>query len=130
VGGIGLWRTGSSETAAALSLITFLAVYHAPGVYTQDWTSRQAHADLMKRDPAPYEENTVSITPEGVTQTTGLSSTTMKWAGVQDITMAKGILVIWSSRASGVAIPARCFARREDADAFMERARRWRAAAS
>jgi hypothetical protein len=127
VGGIALWRTGSSETATVLSLITFLAVYHAPGLYTQDWTSRQAHADVMKRDPAPYDANTVSITPEGVTQATGFSSTTMKWAGAQDITMAKGILVIWSSRASGVAIPVRCFARQEEATDFMEQARRWRA---
>jgi hypothetical protein len=130
VGGIGFWRTGSPETATALSLITFLAVYHAPDLYTQDWTSRQAHAYLMKRNPAPYADNTVTIAPDGVTQTTGLSSTTMKWAGVQDITMAKGILVIWSSRASGLAIPVRCFARQEDAGAFMEQARRWRPAAA
>jgi hypothetical protein len=130
VGGIGLWRTGSSETAAALSLITFLAVYHAPGLYTQDWTSRRAHADIMKRDPAPYEESTVSITPDGITQTTGLSATMMKWGGVQDITMAKGILVIWSSRASGAAIPVRCFATEAEAAAFMEQARRWRQVAA
>jgi hypothetical protein len=130
VGAMGLWRTGSAETAAILSTITFFAVYYAPDLYTKDWTSKQAHAETMKRDPAPYEDNVVIISPAGVTQHASALSTTMRWSGIQDITMAKGVLVLWSSRASGVAIPVRCFASDRDAAAFMDQARRWRQAAA
>jgi hypothetical protein len=126
VGFIALMRTNSQETAFLISLITFFAIYHAPGLYTKDWTSRTTHAETMKRDPAPYEENTVTITTDGVTQAAGLMSTVMKWGGVQDISIAKGILIIWTSRASGLAIPLRCFASPEEAAEFQEKALEWR----
>jgi hypothetical protein len=129
VGLIALWRTNSQETAFLISLITFFAIYHAPELYTKDWTSRMAHAQVMQTDPTPYQENTVTISPEGATQTTGLMSTALKWGGVQDISIARGILIIWSSRASGLAIPLRCFSTVDEASAFQAAAHGWRLAA-
>jgi hypothetical protein len=128
-GAVALWRTGAPETAAVISLITFLAVYFAPELYTKDWTSRSAHAETMKSDPGPYEATIVAISAEGVRQDADLLSTMVKWGGIQDITLSKGVMMFWSSRSSGLAVPVRCFASAADADAFMSQARRWRHAA-
>jgi YcxB-like protein len=115
------------QIGMAVGFAVALAIILIP---TYRWSLRRAARRMMRESEQLVGENTRVLSPEGVLETGAWGEATLNWNAFDRIVETPDYIYLYRSPRMAEIIPRRAFRTPEAAEAFLQAAKAWHAAAS
>jgi YcxB-like protein len=119
-----LWK---GSLLAGLAFAVFAAVF-APVFFR--WLLRKKTQRTFRSIPVQTRQSTIELSPSGIRQRGEYGEGSFHWAALHRVVGTREQIALYLNRRIAIAIPRRAFPTPASADAFLEAARTWHAAAT
>ena len=122
IGVLILSRGFNIEWLASVGIALLAAAVWIPVTY---WSFAFRVKRASRSSPGLMEQQTISIEPEHIRQTTSIADSTIQWSKVVDVVTTRSQVLFFLDRRHALIVPLSAFSYRSQGVAFADLARKW-----